>query len=116
MIGHSLDYQVGPHKFGLRFSRLSMTPAIVGHPDPVPHLIEGRLIRVLSLYLQLLLSKHFVCSPHAFYQLPHILMYRVIVVGNMVRKVVGDPGSLDRASSGWVCHQYWCVGSCGKPA
>jgi len=69
-----------------------VAPTVVGHPDPVPHLIDGRLLKVLAPHLPLLLSKHVVCDPHAFYRLPHILMYRVIVVRNVIGKVIGDPG------------------------
>jgi len=96
MIGQSLDYQVGPHELGLKLSRLSAAPAVVGHPDPVPHLIEGRLIRVLSPYLPLPLSKYFLCDPHSLYQLSHILMHRVIMVGNVIGQVVRDPGLLTK--------------------
>jgi len=37
-----------------------------------------------------------VCGPQELYQLPHILMYRVVMVRNVIGKVVRDPGPLTK--------------------
>jgi len=40
VVGQHLYYAVGTDELGLKFSRLSASPTVAHHPDPVAHLVQ----------------------------------------------------------------------------